>query len=587
MGITPTTYLGLSKQDHHDTTWHTALNASLDALDLYLTRRFAGNPNGDIAGQFLGQWCIDTSTNEQYFCTTTGNAATAVWTKVSVSSFALEDGTEGVPSLRYLADTDTGIYRSGTVGTAAHGVNIGVGGAVMAQFLYHQELTTDRHILHNEFYAGPTAVPLNSGQLLLRGGDSKWTFTAINSATGALTDQTVIGIQNTYKGVHLIDVDAAVTFRNTAFGIYSSASATLDFGDLSSPGVQLLGERMRFGDGTTALPPIAFKGDTATGIRLTASNTLSIITAGVIRGSFTNNGLEVFGVYGIPDGAVGSPGLQWGNDTNTGFYRRGADDFAVAAGGAIVAAFTTQGILAIDGAVGTPSIAFNSDTNTGFYRRGTDDFAAVCNGALSAAFTTSGVRWGDGTVSAPSAAFNSDTNTGLYSIAADTLGIACGGAESVRFNSTGISFDGGTNYLQTYEEGNFTPAITADTPPTLVTHDIQQGEYVRIGKMCIITVVVSTSAFTAAGNEKIRVTGLPFTAANNTGNHYTGVLSLSQGFTSTTCPKSIYLLENTTNLEFIIPAAADARDELDVTLRETGMSVTDNTMRFVLIYKVA
>ena len=57
-----------------------------------LCRQYAGNPNGNVAGQtnYLGNGAPDlvlnTNTGALYVCTTAGNAATAVWTSVSGSS---------------------------------------------------------------------------------------------------------------------------------------------------------------------------------------------------------------------------------------------------------------------------------------------------------------------------------------------------------------------------------------------------------------------------------------------------------------------------------------------------------------------
>lgn len=46
-------------------------------------KRFAGNPNTNVAGE-LSEFCIDTVNNFLYWCSTAGNAASAVWTKIVV-----------------------------------------------------------------------------------------------------------------------------------------------------------------------------------------------------------------------------------------------------------------------------------------------------------------------------------------------------------------------------------------------------------------------------------------------------------------------------------------------------------------------
>lgn len=46
-------------------------------------KTYAGNPNTNVAG-FLNEFCIDTVNSFLYYCSTAGNAASAVWTKILV-----------------------------------------------------------------------------------------------------------------------------------------------------------------------------------------------------------------------------------------------------------------------------------------------------------------------------------------------------------------------------------------------------------------------------------------------------------------------------------------------------------------------
>jgi hypothetical protein len=86
--------------------------------------------------------------------------------------------------------------------------------------------------------------------------------------------------------------------------------------------------------------------------------------------------------------------------------------------------------------------------------------------------------------------------------------------------------------LNWYEEGTFTPAISASTVGNLsVTYSTQVGRYTRIGNRCYINITLITSAFThttASGN--LRITGLPFTANNTSNNNQTFSL-IFQGIT--------------------------------------------------------
>ncbi len=80
MGETPTTRHGLSKQAYRDKLWHTLLNLTLDKIDTRLPWNNAGDPNGVVAGDYLGQFIFDSTNAKEYVCTTTGIAADAVWT---------------------------------------------------------------------------------------------------------------------------------------------------------------------------------------------------------------------------------------------------------------------------------------------------------------------------------------------------------------------------------------------------------------------------------------------------------------------------------------------------------------------------
>ena len=149
-----------------------------------------------------------------------------------------------------------------------------------------------------------------------------------------------------------------------------------------------------------------------------------------------------------------------------------------------------------------------------------------------------------GTAAAPSIAFTGDTNTGIYSPGADTIAFSEGGAESMRIDnagrvlvgtstanasgaklqtSNGLTFpatqvaSADPNTLDDYEEGTFTPGISFGGGTTGISYSAGLvGTYVKIGRVVYVTAAVqATSNGTSTGN--LRITGLPFTAANTTG----------------------------------------------------------------------
>lgn len=83
MTVNYTTKLGLAKADLGDEVgaWHTLWNDNQDIIEAAVACNYAGDPNGNVAGYWIGQNCYDTSNGIMYTCTTAGNAASAVWTK--------------------------------------------------------------------------------------------------------------------------------------------------------------------------------------------------------------------------------------------------------------------------------------------------------------------------------------------------------------------------------------------------------------------------------------------------------------------------------------------------------------------------
>ena len=151
----------------------------------------------------------------------------------------------------------------------------------------------------------------------------------------------------------------------------------------------------------------------------------------------------------------------------------------------------------------------------------------------------SSLAFGAGNVSFPSITASGDTNTGLYFPAADTIGFVEGGVEAMRINSSGnlqtlgtISVGNATpstsgagitfpatqsastnaNTLDDYEEGTWTPTITAYAGS--VTAYTSQGSYVKIGRIVFATVyAVVSNAGTASGAYVI--SNLPFSIATS------------------------------------------------------------------------
>jgi len=70
------------------------------------------------------------------------------------------------------------------------------------------------------------------------------------------------------------------------------------------------------------------------------------------------------------------------------------------------------------------------------------------------------------------------------------------------------------NTLDDYEEGTFTPTVQGDAPAGTASYALQNGAYVKVGKLVSFQIYVSWTSGTGSGN--LFIGGLPFTSANNT-----------------------------------------------------------------------
>jgi hypothetical protein len=108
-----------------------------------------------------------------------------------------------------------------------------------------------------------------------------------------------------------------------------------------------------------------------------------------------------------------------------------------------------------------------------------------------------------------------DTNTSIRFPAADTVTVETGGSERVRILAGGgLTFNGDTaaaNALDDYEEGTWTPTLSAGASRQGTWDSALTGTYTKIGRMVMITFKTTgtSMSFSASGGYS-RYTGLPF-----------------------------------------------------------------------------
>lgn len=81
---------------------------------------------------------------------------------------------------------------------------------------------------------------------------------------------------------------------------------------------------------------------------------------------------------------------------------------------------------------------------------------------------------------------------------------------------SGISFDSGSNTLNTYATGTFSPTLTGSTTNPTVGYASQVGRYTKIGNRVYVTVYIQVNSYTG-GSGNLRISNLPFTTNASTG----------------------------------------------------------------------
>lgn len=136
------------------------------------------------------------------------------------------------------------------------------------------------------------------------------------------------------------------------------------------------------------------------------------------------------------------------------------------------------------------------------------------------------------------------------------------------FKANGLKLGTGTVAMKAYDEGSFTPALAGGTTAGSNTYSVRSGLWTRVGRMVFFEAQVSLSAKDAAMAGELRITGLPFTSANNGAYHGVsirtfGALGLTTGYTQLsasvdTNTSYVRLLQNGSNQSSITVDAANA-----------------------------
>tara|TARA_E500000318_G_scaffold109016_1_gene121054 strand:+ start:243 stop:1190 length:948 start_codon:yes stop_codon:yes gene_type:complete len=93
------------------------------------------------------------------------------------------------------------------------------------------------------------------------------------------------------------------------------------------------------------------------------------------------------------------------------------------------------------------------------------------------------------------------------------LRVEVDGSEVARFDASGLSFDGGSNSIDSYEEGTWslTPQTNSGTAASIGT---SSGIYTRVGRLVTVTGIATNITPGGTSTSIFRIGGLPFTPAN-------------------------------------------------------------------------
>lgn len=204
------------------------------------------------------------------------------------------------PSVRMASETNTGIFRG-----AANEFNISIAGTERFSVL-----ATGARI-EDTLFGGTTSKALNlSGE----------------PGAGACS----IGIYGPSHGVA----------PNTI--AFNTASAQR--GQITAAGNLQWAEQFHAKDGLSASPSYSFTSDPDTGFFRASSGVINVVSNGTDSFAFGTTANQTVVPIRYPDGAVGAPGIQFQNDTDTGFYRNGSGVIEIASNAATVAVFGSGAI---------------------------------------------------------------------------------------------------------------------------------------------------------------------------------------------------------------------------------------------------
>ena len=222
---------------------------------------------------------------------------------------------------------------------------------------------------------------------------------------------------------------------------------------------------------------------------------------------------EVDGQTLAADGTNAKPGISFAADVNTGLKRNAADDVSIVTGGTqAITVDSSQNV-----GIGTTSFTRKLEVVTG------TGIAGFKQSSSSLATTLEFLR--NGVNTSTNNAIEIRSSSGL-SLRIDYIGQILGCAGLYFGTDTAAA-----NALDDYEDGVWTPVLSAATPGTgsFAPHSANGGTYTKIGRVVYISFNVRCTFTRGTASGFIRITGLPFTNAGSGDTNIGGNSSITAG----------------------------------------------------------
>lgn len=370
------------------------------------------------------------------------------------------DGTATNPAYTWAADNDNGLYRIGAnnVGFTIAGTKVldisatglSVTGTVTSSGVISAPdgaVTAPGLTFTNDLDCGWYRIGANNLGFALNGSKeldmaatgATFTHKVVHPDGAAATPSVTFSTDATDTGFYLIGANNLGIAANGAKEIDIAATGTTFTHKVVLP------------DGAAATPGITFTSDaTDTGLYYSAANTIGVATNGASVGTIDANSWNFAVAQENSVGAVGTPSITFTGDTDTGLYHPAGNGVSIVSNGAAVldvtaATSTFTGVLSVPlGAVGTPTIYPGADTNTGIYSAGADQLNIATAGAAMLDVGATGMA-SHGTVDIGTAAayLVGADNDNQFQVYVDFPGVTAGAYnDAVQITCTGSGGDG-------------------------------------------------------------------------------------------------------------------------------------------------